>query len=403
MKDFLFSWMSKISGQTYTLAWEEKIFSIFSAGISLFIFLCLFGYLFYKKVWCDLQARKWGILTVSILGAIAVGKFIVYRLWKGYISDRIFFFSVPSPKIENPMWLFLAIFIFLMFLLFRKIIQKFKTRNFLIIICLIFFSFSSSIAGIREGRASIMDPMTRIHWEYTGNIKFIENTRNFLRDYMVLQPKLAVHATNHPPGNSLLVYYFSKIAGGSFFGISILIIFTAGLSVFPLYYLLKNFFDEDIARKLLQVYIFIQSVVMMAGTSLDAFFVTIVWTSIALLFIGWNKSVWLSAIGGVASGVALFSNYLFLLLTPFFLAVAWYFWIKFGYNDRHKLILRILISFSSFLLFFGLLWLWSGYSIIENFIISRSANSEIVISNFESIGSYFTFVIMNILAFGISL
>ncbi|MDP2684188.1 MAG: hypothetical protein Q8P20_03960 [bacterium] len=403
MKEIIFNLMSKISGQAYNPAWEGKVFSLLSAGVSLLIFLCLFGYLFYRYVWRDLPARKWGIITASALGVIVISKFILSRLWVGYIPDRLLFFAIPSPKIENPLWLVLALLIFVIFLLFRKNIQKLKKRNFLIIIFLTFFAFTTAVAGIRQGRASIADPMTRIYWEATGNIQFIENTHDFLRDYIVLQPKLAVHATNHPPGYSLLAYYFSKIVGMSFLGISLLIILTAGFSVFPIYYLLKKFFDEDVVRKLIQVYIFIPSIVIMAGTSFEAFFVTIVWTAITLLFIGWNKSWWLSALGGITAGIAFFSNYLFLLLAPFLLVLVVYLWKKFDKINRNKLILRVFISFLSFVLFFVSLWLWSGYSIIENFFISHAANSELVISNFDSILIYFTFFVMNILAFGIAL
>ena len=395
--------MSKISGQPYNPAWEGKVFSIFSAGISLFVFLCLFGYLFYKYLWRDLRARKWGMITVGILGLVVVGKFVLFRFWTGYIPDRLFFFALPSPKIENPLWLCLSAFIFLLFILLRKVIQKLKTRDFLIVVCLVFFSFSTAVAGIREGRASIADPMTRTYWEYTGNIKLIENTHNFLRDYIVLQPRLARHAITHPPGYSLLVYYFSKLVGISYFKISLLIIATAGLSVLPIYFLLKKFFDEDIVRKLLHIYIFVPSIVMMSGTSLEAFFVTIVWSSIAVLFIGWNKSWWLSALGGLLAGVALFSNYIFLLLAPFFLMIFWYILVRSAKSERSGLFLRIGVAGLSFVLFFVTLWVWSGYSVVENFMVARGANQEAVISSFESIGIYFTFVIINILAFTFAL
>lgn len=403
MKEILFNLMSRISGQAYSPAWEGKVFSIITAGLILAVFLIIFSALFYKYNWPDKNTRNLGIITAGILGIFIIGKFFISRFWAGYIPDRFLFYALPSPKIENPVWLILAVIVFLLFIKFREKLQSISTIRFLVLLSLFFFIFLAVVAGIREGKESIMDPMTRTQWEYTGNIDLVENTHNFLHDYIDLMPKMAVHATTHPPGYSLLVYYFYKLFNVSFFGISLLIIFIASISVIPLYYILKVFFTEKSARNALQIYMFMPGLVFMSATSLEAFFLTIVWVSIALLLIGWSRSWKLSALGGVAAGVSLFSNFLFLLLAPFFLGMLLHVWLKNEKKERAIIALRASISFLAFVLFFIFLWQWSGFSIIENFIAAKGANQEAVISNFQSIGIYFTFMIMNILAFGFSL
>lgn len=400
MKERLFDLMAKISGQAYNPAWEEKISSILFAGVGLIFILILFGYLFYKYFRQDTESRKLVFFTTVTLGTVIISKFILSRLWVGYIPDRLLFYALPSPKIANLLWLIFVVLFFLLFIKFRKKLESLNARNFLITLCIVFFLFSTSVAGIREGVKSIVDPLTRTNWEYTGNIAFIANTHDFLRDYVALIPKLALHSTTHPPGYSLLVYYFGLITNNSLLGIALLIILTAGLSVFPLYFLLKYFFDEKSVRQILQVYIFIPSIVLMSGTSLESFFLFLT-TSIVCCFVyGWGKSSLLSAIGGILAGVALFSNFLFLLLAPVFLGLIYYLWLK---NNKINILLNLLTSFLSFVLFFIILWHWSGYSIVENFMVSREANQEAVNSNFQSLSIYFIFLIMNILSFGFSL
>ena len=403
MKDFLFGLMAKVSGQSYSPSWESKIFSIFNAGLFLLILLVIFVIYFYRYFWQDKENRRLGIVSVIILFTIIIGKFVLFKIKTGYIPDRLLFYALPSPKIVNPIWFILAVGIFYLFIIWREKLQNLTVKKFLVTLCLIFFVFASSVAGIREGAKSIMDPMTRTYWEYTGNIPLIVNTHDFLRDYEVLRPQLALHSTVHPPGYSLLVYYFHKLFNVSFLGISLLIILTSGFSIFPLYFLLKNFFEERRVRNILQLYIFIPSIVLMSGTSLAAFFTTIVWSAITLLYIGWRKSWFLSALGGLTAGIALFSNFLFLLLAPVFLSIFIYVWLKNDTQKRARSVFNLAVSFLSFVLFFVFLWRWSGYSIIENFIVSRGANQEIVISNWQSVWVYFIFIIMNLLSFGISL
>lgn len=403
MKEFLFAWMAKISGQPYNPAWEGKVFSILTAGAVTSVFLLFFVILFYKYAWRDRQAKWWGIIVAGILFVFIAGKFVLSRLWTGYISEHFLFFSLPSPKVTNPLWIILVVILFGGFLKFRDRFSQLKTKYFLLLLLAFFFFFSTTVAGIREGRASIADPMTRTHWEYTGNIKLIASTYNFLRDYISLQPDLAVHSITHPPGYSLLVYYFSRLIGFSFLGISLLIILAAGLAIFPIYYLLKRFLNEEVTRQVLQVYIFIPGIVLMSGTSLDAFFLTIVWATFALLFAGLDNSWRLAFAAGLAAGMSLLSNFLFLLTAPVFLIIFLYVLAKKNKADRILVYFRLFISLLAFVMFFIVLYQWADYSIIENFVVARGANREVVISNFTSLGTYLLFMAMNILSFSLAL
>jgi len=101
--------------------------------------------------------------------------------------------------------------------------------------------------------------------------------------------------------------------------------------------------------------------------------------------------------------LAFFSNFLFLLLAPFFAGLLYYVYLQSEKNKRALVIVRSMITLLAFILFFIALWRWSGYSVIENFIIARGENQGAVINNFSSMGTYLTFLIMNVLSFGFAL
>ena len=115
----IFAWMTKISGQGYNPAWEQKVTSILPAGAVVFIFLLVFIFLFYKYAWAARETRRWGIIVAGILFEVISGKFVLSRLWSGYISEHLIFFFLPSPKVANPIWFILAVLLFLSFLKWR--------------------------------------------------------------------------------------------------------------------------------------------------------------------------------------------------------------------------------------------------------------------------------------------
>lgn len=254
------------------------------------------------------------------------------------------------------------------------------------------------MAGVRGGFSSIMDPFTRTGMEYSGNIPLIESVRNFLENYVALIPQLASHSSTHPPGYSLVLYFFHKIFSVGFLGQAILLVAAVGLILVPLYYLWVKLFTEDRARKILPIFIFTPSVVMFTATSMDAFLLLIVWMAVALCFFGWKQSFFLSALGGLAAGVALFSNFLFLLLAPAFLLIIAYTFKTAPRIEWRKIFLRIIASAGAFLLFFGGLYLWSNYSILGNFLAAKAVSDSFVGENFESAG-YLAYLAMNIADF----
>jgi len=125
--------------------------------------------------------------------------------------------------------------------------------------------------------------------------------------------------------------------------------------------------------------------------------VPIVWLAIALLYFGWQKNFILALLGGVFAAVSLFMNFLCLLLMPFF---GWLSYQSFRTSaNRRKTLCRVLCSFFGFILFFLIIYRWSGYSIVDNFFVARAANQHAVQSNFESAGKYIIYLFMSLTEF----
>lgn len=397
--------MSKISEILAFYASSEasaKMAVAVSSSIFLFIFIlvfvCLFYKFYYKK---NVEARRLFWIFMIVFGLIVIIKFLIGVLYKGYIPELMFFYAIPSPKITGYLWFLLATVTFLFFLRFRTKIETFSTQKFLLSLFLFFFVFSISVAAIREGLASVAEPYTRTYWEYTGNISFVHNVKDFLHDYIIfeLQSPLAHHSVTHPPGYTLILYFFHKLFSAGFLGMALLTVFSAGLVLWPLYYIWKNYIPELEIRRALEMFIFIPSAVMMTATSTEAFFMLVVWVSIAACLSGWKRNWLLAILGGLTAAISLFCNFLFLLLAPFFVFLCWQSLRGSTSPERAKILFRILLSLVSFALFFVFIWKWSGYSIIDNFFTANVANQGDVGSNFASAPIYLLYLLMNMASF----
>src|SRR3989344_5309376 len=328
-----------------------------TAFLSVFVFIFL--YLYWHYFWNNAEARNLLKIFMPIFGIIVFAKFLIGMFYKGYIPELLFFYAIPSPKLTSLVWALITLVAFFAFLYFRKKIEAFSPHKFLASLVLIFFIFSVGVAGIREGAKSIADPFTRTFWEYSGNMSAVRTVQDFLHNYIELLPQLAKHSVTHPPGYTLVLYFAHKYLGADFFGMALWVVFLTGLILWPLYYLWRSFLEEIETKRALEIFIFVPSAVMMTATSMDG---------------------------------------VFLFLAQFFLFLVWFFLVR-ADGNRKLVATRIMISLAAFLLFFLVIWYWSGYSIVENFFIARGYGQEAVGSNFESVGMYFIYVLMNIVNF----
>lgn len=381
----------EISGAKLMIA----LWGLGAAFLFAVIFSLIYFYCFRKDAF---SLKLFWISGVSLVLLLFI-KALISSLSRGYISDRLIFYGIFSPKALGFLWLLGVILIFILFLYFREKLENLPTFKFLFALYIVFILFSVGVAAIREGFFGVYEPFTRIHWEYAGNLPLISNIHNFLRDYVSLVPSLAEHARTHPPGYTVILYIFQKYLWAGFAGLSILTVMLGGLTIFPLYYFLKNFATELEIRRGLQFFVFLPSVVMMTATSMETTFLFFSWVAITLIYVGWRRSWLISFLGGIMVAFSLFLNYLFLLLAPLFLLLLFIIYKK-G-EKLQKLILRIVFAILGLLFFYIAIYFWTDYSIIQNFMVSRGVQGEVVRSNFESSFIYLAYFIMNLVSFGV--
>lgn len=379
-----------------------KMAVVFRSSIALSIFIIFFVICYYKLFWKTEGAKRLFWISSVILAVVMLIKFSIGVFYKGYVPELLLFYGIPSPKAQSLIWWLVAIGVVAFFLRYRETIEAWPVKKFLTAIFITLSLLSVSVAAIRGGLASVADPYTKIFWEYSGNVSRITNLRDFLRGYIVneLPPlTIAKHSETHPPGYTVILYLLAKIFSVGFLGMALLTIIISAMVIWPLYYLWRELLPELAVRRALEFFIFVPSVVLMTATSTEGFFMLLVWMAIVLCFIGWRKNVWLAGLGGLSVALALFCNFIFLLLVPFFMYLVWRVLREAIPTSRHRALARIFFSIFSFSVFFVVLYQWSGYSIVDNFYTARVGDALAVRSNFESLEAYLLYFFMNVSTF----
>lgn len=400
---YLIPLMELVSGQSYQPEWEMKTRLVLQGIIFLGLFALVFFYFYHKYFWNNPKLRKLLFWSVGILLLVVAGKYLIFHFAKGYISDRLFFYAVASPKFSGILWFLLAGLSVGAFLRFRKKIESWSPVKFLIALWLIFFLLAVGVAGMREGAYGIYEPFTRTQWEYAGDLSLVKNIPDFLASYTSLQSQLSSHGSTHPPGYVLILYVLQQVFQANLFWLTILVTALGGLAVFPIYYFWRRFADESIVRRGLQIFIFLPSVVLFGSVSMDFVLVFFAWLALAAVYSGWKQYWWLALLGGLLAGWALLLNFLFLLFAPVFLFFLVYLFRGADFDERRWIAGRALWSMAGLALFFASLYYLTGYSILENFFAANNFQHEVVQSNFVSLWIYFLYLIMNVVSFGIYL
>ncbi len=388
--------IAMIAGTDATLP-SDKV-TLIARGVilaALFVVVFAIWYLYFTKPAPELRRMFWW--SAGIFTLVVIGKYALYHFYKSYIPNHLIFYALPSPKAAGVGWFILPLIIFATFSFYREKMMGWPTGKFLASLWITFVSFALSVAATRDGLYSIYERFTHIFGEYTGNLPMVKSVGDFLHNFYIYHFSSLSHTVTHPPGFTLLLYFFQKIFQVDYLSLSVAVVMFGALSIIPIYYFFKEFVSEEVVRRGLTLYIFFPSVVLMGATTMDFTFVVMVWLAIALLYYGWRQTAALAFAGGLAAAGALFMNFLFLLLAPFFGWLVWYSW-RASANCRRTLI-GVGCSLAGFILFFLVIQHWSGYSIIDNFFVARLAAQSVVPSNFESVGKFLIYMFVSLAEF----
>lgn len=398
--------ISKITGQAYNPLWSEKLPFIIQGIVGALVLFAVgsfaYWYWFKKESW----AKGMFFWPVIILGMALVGKYVLYHFAQGYVPDRWIMYALPSPRIGSLTFFGLSIITVIIFLRYRSKINAWKNPYFILAVVGFMMVFSLSVAGIREGTKSIIDPLTRSYWEYTGTLPTVHSLggKNFLHQYTELLPELPIHTQTHPPGYVLFLYGAEVFLQANYLGMAVLIVLFGSLSLIPLFFFWEKVFSPTLARRLAELFVFVPSIIIFSSTSLEIFFLFLVSAVLHSAYRGWKGSYVWSILCGLFMTLALFSNFLFLLTGPIWLACLVFFVKKEKSVPAKWLVLgRVCLTGVTTLALLGILYLGTGYSIIDNFLAARSLNQEIVQSNFASMATYINYFLMNLVAFALYL
>ncbi len=303
----------------------------------------------------------------------------------------------------NKVWAPIAVIV--IYLLLYSIVEskrkwnKWQEAGFLTLIIFVIFLFQISLVYFSRFGVTILfrrmvDPGMNSYFIAATKVNDINK---FLLDFPAKVKDLPMHAGSHPPGSVLffqgiisLFENFPQITNffGSFIrppraevkiywlalstaqrvaaGFSAFLMhFLAALAVLPLYYLVKNLFDRQIAWRTVFIYGIIPSVSFFA-VIMDPFYALFPLVSLTVLITGIKRSnKLLIFISGFILAVGLFFS---LSILPILAMMGVYVILTIYKNKNYEKILGKMFYFLTGLLSFFILLTWYGFNIIASFL-----------------------------------
>ncbi len=318
------------------------------------------------------------------------------------------------PQTDLSIWLLPALVVLVAFLfLCRQVFlpQSVSVAQLFLISIGFFLVISISVAmidGYREvaGRhlPAFLEPYTRIRYEYYGDVPKVDQVGllSFMRDYAKpeLFSALSGHAQTHPPGGVLFLWVISKFFGYNLLAASLGSVVFTGLTVIPIYLLAKELYGEPIGHYALALFLITPNFVMFTGTSMDGPFSLFPILSLYLFYKGKGseQAIHYGFLTGISFSCGLLMTYSTVFICLFFAVVMLLTLILDRSKFRHLLIL-LLIAGITFIAFYLLMFLFTGFNLIEALQASIRKDRAALGTGYETIGRYFHLSVGNLFAF----
>ena len=318
------------------------------------------------------------------------------------------------PQTDLSSWILPALVVLAAFLLLcRRVFlqQTIPTTQLFLISIGFFLAISISVAmidGYREinGRQlpAFQEPYTRARYEYYADVPKIDQVGllSFIRDYAKpeLFSTLSGHAQTHPPGGILFLWVVSKLFGYNLLAASLGSVVFTSLTVIPIYLLAKELYGKLIGRYTLALFLIIPNFVMFTGTSMDGPFSLFPILSLYLFYRGRgsDRAILYGFLTGISLGCGILMTYSTVFIGLFFNVVMLLTLIVDRGRCRGTLTL-LLITGLTFIAFYLLMFLFTGFNLIEALQASIRKDREALGTGYETIGLYFHLSLGNLFAF----
>jgi len=239
-----------------------------------------------------------------------------------------------------------------------------------------------SVAMIDGGPRRLWRPYEKLHdTDYIGAIDRVDSARGFLGRYAEIQPTLPMHCRTHPPGGVLFLWAIDRYVWPGEAAAALATILAAALAVPAVHGLAREVGSRRTARLATALFLLAPNVLLFTATSMEAvFMVPMVWT-FTLLFRARRRArgfgVALGVLGGLTASLSAMMSFsaawlgvwavVLLLLT--------------AVGDRQRLastLLTLAAAAVASLLFYALLYAWSGYNLLEVLRVALGQHGEIM-------------------------
>ena len=279
-----------------------------------------------------------------------------------------------------------------------------------------------TVAMLDGGPKRLWRPFDVLHnSDYIGGVEAVESPRIFLRDYVEIRETLPMHCQTHPPGAVLFLWGVDRYISPGPEAASIVTILFAALSIPAVVGLARLAMGQGRDRLASCLFLLAPNVILFTATSMEAvFMVPMVWT-VYLLFraiqkfdgneveskasnsiralIGLRNPWVLGFLAGLCASVAAMMTFSVALLAVWAILLGVF--VLFKQRDRFAATFTALATaLGTSILFYVLLYLWSGYNLIE--MLSQAVGShESIMSggNYTSLRNYFHLAAGNLVAF----
>lgn len=289
-----------------------------------------------------------------------------------------------------------------------------KRSTFLILSFLFFWAIGLSVSMIdgfrpvgEELLPAFLVPYTRTDLEYYGDVPLVNGVGffRFLKNYPKPEifDQLSLHSKTHPPGGVIFLWFVSKIFGRGLLAASLATIGFTSLTIIPFYILSKEIYNESVAKNAIMIFLVMPNFVMFTTTSMDGVFSVFSIVSVYLFFkMLHSTDLKISIAFGISMAFGFMLSYSSIFVGLFFAVYALLIW-QFDCENFDIVLKRIIIAFASFVGFFILIFLVSGFNIGESLIRSIQKDAEMMGSGYESLLRYFLISIGNLSAFMIGI
>ncbi|HIA69430.1 TPA: glycosyltransferase family 39 protein [Candidatus Poribacteria bacterium] len=273
-------------------------------------------------------------------------------------------FGGPARDLNK--WIVLPIMVFIIYFYLIRIMLKAELAIPTPVILAVAIGLKVSIdVSVTMINGQFLPPITN-HGvaQYLTDVPKFESLGDILKNYTTKANQLTTHAGTHPPGPVLTLWLATKYFGYDKLTKAFLIIFTAPISLIPLYLIAKQIFDQRVAFYTLALYLVTPNIVLLTATCMDAFYAVFLISSIYFYLIALEKrSVILAILTGLFLAISMFLTFATTFLGVYFITLTGFTYINNKKAFRNH-VTTLCVSGGTFCLVYLLMYLTTGYNAI---------------------------------------